>query len=144
MELRRHGMARIAQCASFLVGKHMAIGATVGGMTGTAAFYARRGMFEHKRPIFISMACATLRLLEATKLHTFIRLVGIVAGHAAHRALCQPVAFVEVKLRKRVLVTLITNRRCGIHIAKIVGQRRKLQLTVNAVATRAVEPCAPV
>jgi hypothetical protein len=122
----------------------MSIWATVRGVTRTTAFYAGRRMFEHERPILICMACTTLSLLETTKLHTFIRLVRVMAGHAANSAFRQPVAFIEVELCKRVLMALVANCRGCIYITKIARQRRQRLLVVNAVAVCAIEPCTPM
>jgi len=144
MKLWRCCVAGITQRTGVLVGQHMSVRAAMGGVTGAAAFHSRRRMLEHKRSIFISMTGATLSLLEATQLHTFIRLVGVVAGHTTHCALGQSMSFVKVKLRKRILVALITDRRSGIHIAEVVGQLCHWQLTMNAVAACAVQAGAPV
>ena len=137
-------VAGVTQRTGFLVGQHVSIRAAMGGVTGAAAFHSRRRVFEHKRSIFVSMTGATLSLLETTQLHTFIRLVGVVTGHAAHCALRQPMPFVKVKLRKRILVALITDCRSAIDVAEIVGQLCHRQLTMNAVATCAVQAGAPV
>jgi hypothetical protein len=114
-------VAGITQRAGVLMGQHVSIRAAMRGVTGAAAFHSRRRVFEYKRSIFVSVTGATLSLLETTQLHTFIRLVGVVTGHTAHCALRQPMSFVKVKLRKRILVALITDRRSGIHIAEVVG-----------------------
>ncbi len=76
----------------------MAIGRSVNFMAGLAALDSGCIMFVHKRAAFVGMALQAGLVLESGQAFSYGRLMGIMAGCAAHDPFLQPVSLIQLKL----------------------------------------------
>ena len=108
-------MAGVTQLTVALKRQQMSIWAAVRRMAGDTTFYLLCAMFKNERPGFFCVTRTTL-IVNASKLHTGLRFVRIVAGDTGYRPLHQAMALIKLELGERVFMTGDTGPTAQIQI----------------------------